>query len=193
MNDNRNDNGEETVEAPGHTYDGIHELNHPLPSWWLWSFFFTIIFSFLYYLHYEIAGGPSLKQELSVAMQEIQQNQAHQPVVLETEESLTAAMRGSAVLTLGSTTFAAKCAACHGTNLQGQIGPNLTDKYWIHGKGRRTDIVKVIREGVADKGMPNWGQILSKEEVYAVAAFILSKKNSNPPNPKPPQGEAVEP
>jgi cytochrome c oxidase cbb3-type subunit 3 len=44
---------------------------------------------------------------------------------------------------------------------------------------------------VADKGMPTWGQILKKEDVYAVAAFILSKKGSNPPNAKAPQGELV--
>jgi hypothetical protein len=68
----------------------------------------------------------------------------------------------------------------------------LTDKYWLHGKATRMDIVKVIRDGVPEKGMPPWGPVMKKDEIYAVSAFILSKKGSNPAGAKEPQGEAVE-
>ena len=183
---------QDDVEIKGHSYDGITEYDNPLPTWWLWTFLITIIFGFIYYLHYEVGGGPSLKQELAAAMEEIDQQKAHAPQVEETESSLEASMKGDAVLALGATTFSTKCAACHGPQLQGLIGPNLTDHYWIHGKGTRLDIVKVIREGVGDKGMPSWAALLKKEEIYGVAAYILSKKDSNPPNPKAPQGDLVQ-
>lgn len=173
-----------------HNYDGITELDNPLPSWWLWTFFITIIFSFLYYIHYELGGGPSLKTELTAAMVEIEKNKGKDANLMETEDTLVQAMNGTE--SAGANVFAEKCAACHGKELQGQIGPNLTDKYWIHGKGTRVDIVKVVREGVLEKGMPNWNQMLKKEEVYSVVAFILSKKGSNPANAKAPQGDAAE-
>ena len=50
-----------------HEYDGIKELDNNLPLWWLWTFFGAIIFSFIYWLHYEIAeDGPTLDQELAM-------------------------------------------------------------------------------------------------------------------------------
>ena len=191
-NMSQQDDKKDDLEMHDHNYDGITELDNPLPSWWLWTFFITIIFSFLYYIHYELAGGPSLKQELATAMAEIEKHKALQPVVMESEEMLVAAMKGDGVLNMGAAVYKDKCAVCHGQEVQGQIGPNLTDKYWLHGKGNRMDIIKVIRVGVLDKGMPNWDQILKKEELYAVTAFIHSKQNSNPANAKAPQGELVE-
>ncbi|HND84709.1 MAG TPA: cytochrome c, partial [Pseudobdellovibrionaceae bacterium] len=59
------------------------------------------------------------------------------------------------------------------------------------GGGTRTDIVKVIREGVADKRMPPWGSMLKKDELLNVTAFIVSKKGSNPPGAKAAQGNEV--
>ena len=176
----------------GHDYDGIYELDNPLPNWWLWTFFIAIIFSGIYYLHYEIGGGPTLTQELEVAMADIEKSKSSQPQVMETEESLTAAMGGEKMLALGAEQYAAKCAACHGAELQGMIGPNLVDKHWIHGKATKMDIVKVIREGVADKGMPPWGPVMKKEEIYALTAFIINKKGTTPAGAKAPQGEIVE-
>ncbi len=176
-----------------HEYDGIIEHDNPLPTWWLWSFFICVIFAFLYFLHYQFAGGPTLTDELKVAMAQLEKEQsavvASNPV--ETEDSLLEAFGKDGIVALGASTFHAKCAACHGQELQGLIGPNLTDNFWIHGKGTRLDIVKVIREGVPDKGMPPWGPVLKRDEIYAVASFILSKKGSNPPGAKAPQGEDV--
>lgn len=176
-----------------HDYDGIQEYDNPLPSWWLWTFFFTIIFASLYYLHYEFGGGPTLQDELKESMKSIEQAaKKNAPVEAETEEQLAGIMGDPKVIQAGATLFGAKCAVCHGPELGGLIGPNLTDNYWIHGKGTRADILHVVREGVADKGMPPWGPILSKEEIYSAVAFVFSKKGSHPANPKAPQGEKVE-
>ena len=51
-----------------HDYDGIKEYDNPLPNWWLVTFLGTVIFAFIYWVHYEIGGGPTLQQELDAAM-----------------------------------------------------------------------------------------------------------------------------
>ena len=179
-------------EEKFHVYDGIVEHDNPLPTWWLWTFFLTIIFAFIYLIHYEIGGGPTLTKELEVAMQELEHSQATATAAapMETEDSLTAAFAKDGLLEVGAAQFTSKCASCHGPELGGLIGPNLTDNHWIHGKGTRLDILKVIREGAPEKGMPPWGPVMKKEEIYAVSAYILSKKGTNPAGAKPPQGEA---
>lgn len=177
-----------------HVYDGIVEHDNPLPNWWLWTFLFTIMFASLYFLHYEVSGAPTLEDELKVSMAEVEKLQAShvsaQPVA--TEEDLEKQFSQDSVRAAGAEEFKAKCAVCHGQELQGIIGPNLTDKYWLHGKGLRTDIVKVITDGVADKGMPPWGPVLKKEQITALAAFIYSKRGSAPTGAKAPQGEPSE-
>ncbi len=177
-----------------HVYDDIVEHDNPLPTWWLWGFFLTIIFAFMYYLHYELGGGPTLNDELKVAMEELEKSRstATASAVMETEDSLQALFGKDGVMALGESQFAAKCASCHGQRLEGLIGPNLADAYWLHGKGTRMDLVKVIREGVPEKGMPPWGPVMKKDEIYAVAAFILAKKGSVTQGGKEPQGEKVE-
>lgn len=179
-------------EIEGHSYDGITELDNPLPLWWLWTFLFTIIFAFIYYIHYEVSGAPTLKQELTTALEEMQKNKDHEPVPVETEESLAVLMKQPERLAQGGKLYSEKCSVCHGAELQGQVGPNLTDHFWIHGKGRAADILKVVREGVPDKGMPTWNQMLNNEEMYSITAFILNKKGTHPDHAKAPQGNPVE-
>lgn len=175
----------------GHIYDGIEENDYPLPGWWTWSFLLSIIFAFLYYIHYEFAPVPDLQGELQIALDKIEQHKKNQPQPLESEDSLSALMSSKDILAAGKAQYESKCTACHGDQLQGGIGPNLTDPFWLHGKGTRMDVVKVIREGVPDKGMPPWGPLMKKDEVIAVAAYIINKKGSNPPGAKAPQGEKV--
>lgn len=183
---------DERIEKEGatyHEYDGIIELDNPLPTWWLWSFFFTIIFSVGYYAYYELGPGPTLVEEFELAMEALEARQQDRGErLLESEETLREAFLATD-LELGQTHYAQKCMACHGVELQGSIGPNLTDAHWIHGQGSRMDLVKMIREGVPARGMPPWDGILNTEEVYAVAAFILSKKGTDPQGGRPPQGE----
>lgn len=172
-----------------HNYDGIQELDNPLPNWWLTTFLATIIFSFIYWIHYEFGGGQTQNQELAEDLARIESIRANAPVPEDTEEDLQALLAKNDVLEAGKSAYVGKCAACHGPELQGLIGPNLTDEYWLHGKGRALDIMAVIRNGVLEKGMPPWDGQMSHDEIKAVTAFIVSKAGSNPPNPKPPQGE----
>lgn len=176
-----------------HNYDGIQEYNNPLPNWWLVTFYGTIIFSIFYFGYYSMGSGPSLAQELTVARQELEAmkpapTQATGP---ESEDELAALMSKPESLAQGKEVFAAKCAACHLEAGQGLVGPNLTDNFWIHGKGTRQDILQVVRKGVVEKGMLAWETLLKPEEVIAVSGFVYSLKGTNPPNPKAPQGTEI--
>jgi mono/diheme cytochrome c family protein len=76
---------------------------------------------------------------------------------------------------------AGNCYACHGTNAQGSVGPNLTDAEWIHSKGTYEDIVAQVTKGVpkeeSKSGIvmpPKGGSTISDDDVKAVAAYVYS-------------------
>ncbi|MBC7466649.1 MAG: c-type cytochrome [Bdellovibrio sp.] len=179
-------------EIKGHDYDGITEYDNPLPVWWVAGFIGTVIFAFIYFLHYQIADGPTLKQDLKVALAEIEKVKAAQPADILSEDELGVVFNDQKNIALGGQVYAGKCAVCHGNDLQGVIGPNLVDQYWIHTKGTKVGMVHTVAEGVAEKGMPPWKDLLKGTEILAVTAFIYSKKGSNPVNPKAPQGDKIE-
>lgn len=187
-------NGEDKLT--GHEYDGIQEYDNKLPIWWLATFIGTVIFAFIYWIHYEFAGGPDLQAELKVEMEELQQRsggsaQGQAAVASASEDDFLKMMTNAEIIEKGKLSFAGKCAACHGDNLQGLIGPNLVDEYWIHGKGKLTDIQTVVAQGVPEKGMPAWAAMLKNDEIESIVAYIGSLKGSKPANPKAPQGEKV--
>ena len=95
-------------------------------------------------------------------------------------------------LETGKGHYAAKCAACHGQNGEGLIGPNLTDKYWIHSKGKAPGLLAAIRKGFPAKGMPPWEALIPKEDHVALAAYVYSLQGTNPEGGKEPQGELIE-
>jgi cytochrome c oxidase cbb3-type subunit 3 len=84
--------------------------------------------------------------------------------------------------------YAKDCAACHGERGQGTIGPNLSDKFWIHG-GERKQLVNTIKEGVTGKGMISWEGVLTPEQIQQVSDYILTLQGTNPPKAKKPEGK----
>ena len=173
-----------------HNYDGIHELDHPLPSWWLATFYISIVFAVLYSAYYLTGIGPTLIEELQISMEIIDQKKPAEAADAD-ESAILASLHDPVRLKNGAVVFAGKCAACHGDKGQGVIGPNLTDKYWLHG-GQPGEIAKVIGDGVLEKGMPPWKAILSPDELVDVSAFVKSLLGTNPPGGKEAQGELVE-
>lgn len=171
-----------------HDYDGIRELDNQLPEWWLFIFGATVIFAFIYWLHYEVAGGPSTDQELAVAMEAHKANQKQAPLL---GEDRLAALFTAENIAGGSKVFADKCAVCHGPQGGGVIGPNLTDQFWLHGQGTRADVFKAIAEGVPAKGMPAWRDLVPEDELVAVSSFVHSLKGTNVPGGKEAQGVEV--
>lgn len=173
-----------------HNYDDIRELDNPLPGWWLVTFWGTIVFAAIYYIYYEMMGGPTLDQELKEAMTKIEQNmQAQTP---QSQTDLLALVGNAEVIAKGQASYVAKCSACHAATGAGGIGPNLADDFWIHGDGKPESIREVVRKGVLEKGMPAWEAVLPPEEVDALTVFVISLRGTNPPDAKAPQGQKVE-
>lgn len=189
MQDNKDQHENEAV----HVYDGIVEQNNPMPTWWIWLFFLSIIFGFHYWLHYTVADGTTLKQEYDAALKQLQEkiDKSDSTATAENEESLTAYMKSETAVTNGAAVFAAKCAMCHGEHLEGKIGPNLTDRFWVTGDGSRMAILHTVTKGSTAKGMPAWEGMLKPKEIKDVTAYVFFKIGTNPENPKAPEGAEV--
>ena len=177
----------------GHEYDGIKELDNPLPKWWLFTFYITIIFSVIYFGYYEFAGGPSTTQELEVALEKIetqkQKYKEEEPAVEVSKDSAASILANQDLMTAAKNHYEGKCAACHGTKGEGLVGPNLTDNYWLHSKGDVEGIVTALKKGFPEKGMPPWEDMIPAEYHTAIAIYI---KNLPPVPGKEAQGELVE-
>jgi cytochrome c oxidase cbb3-type subunit 3 len=177
-----------------HNYDGIHELNHPLPMWWIVIFALTVIFSIPYYVYYTHMNGPSLDEELAADIAKIEKAQktAQANKGGFDMEKYNAYVVTEKAQKVGKKTYKRKCKACHGKFGEGGIGPNLTDKYWLNGDGSIAEVYKVVEHGVPDKGMQAWGQTLGENKMMAVVDYVMKLRGTNPANAKAPQGELYE-
>jgi cytochrome c oxidase cbb3-type subunit 3 len=174
-----------------HEYDGIQEYDNPMPRWWIWVFWATIIFSVAY--AFDFTGtlrGPGREKEYEAELAEAERRWPQQSGGADAE-ALAALMTDQGALESGKAVYAQNCAACHRADGGGLIGPNLTDDHWLHG-GTLVEIHKTIAEGVLAKGMPAWEKILKPEQLDAVTVYVASLHGTNPPSPKAPEGEKVE-
>ena len=170
-----------------HVYDGIEEADNELPLWWLWTLYGAIIFSvvyWFYYHEYNVGELPPQAWETEMAARAA----AAPPMTLD---EIMEAANDPARVTAGRAVFETNCVACHMDQGQGNIGPNLTDGYWIHG-GAATDIYNTIDQGVLTAGMPAWTGPLGRESVKDVVAYVLSIRDTNVEG-KEPQGELYVP
>jgi len=173
-------------------YDGIQEYDNDLPRWWLYLFYITIAFGVVYVGYYMFGPGQSQEQIVIAQLAEdAKLAAAAAPSEGPSADALIALASNADALKKGHEVFVARCVACHGPDGQGLIGPNLTDKYWIHG-GKITDLVKVVENGVLDKGMLAWKGVLQPAELQSVVAYVWSIRGTTPANPKAPQGDLVE-
>ena len=177
-----------------HSYDGIREYDNPLPSWWSIAFAATFVFSFLYFAYYNIAGwGRSPADNYKVALAGWQSTYKAGPGggggPSVTEEMLAAGADNPDVVARGAEVFAARCIGCHGANAAGQIGPNLTDLFQVHG-ATRMDLYATIVGGAPGTAMIAWGETLKPNETIAVATIVSSLRGKNLAG-KEPQGQPV--
>ena len=171
-----------------HAQDGIEEYDNPLPGWWVWIFWVTIVFSFGYWAYYQLGPGPTVVAVYEAEMKAAADRQPKAVASAITDASLAALEKDAAAMAKAKGIFATRCAPCHGDRGQGVVGPNLTDEYWLHG-GRLTEIYGTISEGVPEKGMVPWKTQLSPAEIAAMAAYVGTLRGTHPPNPKPPEGQ----
>lgn len=106
----------------------------------------------------------------------------------ETDTSTYIALADQVSIMAGKVIYDSKCASCHGKFGEGNIGPNLTDDYWIHGAGI-SNIVKTIKYGVPTKGMLAWQGELKRDQIIEVGSYIMSLHGTKPANAKAPQGD----
>ena len=183
------------VETTGHEWDGIRELNNPLPRWWLWTFYLCIVFAIGYVIAYpaiplihgatpgllgyssradvvgeladaKVAQGSYLDKVAATPLAEIEAD----------PELLRFAIAG------GAAAFKVNCIQCHGSGAQGSAGyPNLNDDDWLWG-GTVDQIFTTISHGIRYQGdedtrvseMPAFGDVLEPKQIQEAAAYVVS-------------------
>ena len=184
----------------GHSYDGIEELNTPLPRWWLWTFYGTIIWGVIYTIAYPawplISGATAGFLGYSTRAEVAQDIEAHEAANAALVEQLVAAdmsnlapqsdLRRYAVAR-GGAVFRAQCSQCHGSGAAGAKGyPNLLDNDWLWG-GTLEQIAYSVRHGVRNttdvdahySEMPKFEEVLSEAEISTVADYVLGLPAGN--------------
>ena len=190
------------VETTGHEWDGIKELNNPLPRWWLWTMYACIVFAIGYMIAYPaiplIKGstpgllGWTARGEVAVDIAKAHKDQkvyrdqiaAKSLTEIRKDEKLFEFARAG-----GKAAFAVNCTPCHGSGAQGGPGyPNLNDDDWLWG-GKLETIYTTIQHGIRVESdddtrtsdMPAFGadEILEKDQIAQVAAYVgsLSKQD----------------
>ncbi|SEA44629.1 cytochrome c oxidase cbb3-type subunit 3 [Flavobacterium gillisiae] len=174
-----------------HDYDGIKELDNNLPPWWVYLFYGCIVFAVVYLVRFEVMDGDNqemeLKKELAQAKIDVAEYMKTAPDLMD--EKTVVLLTEPADLAEGKVIFTTNCAACHRADAGGQIGPNLTDDKWILGGGIKNVFHTLVNGGRDGKGMISWKGTLKPKEMQKVASYILSLKDSNPKDPKAPEGE----
>ena len=172
-----------------HNYDGIQEYDNPMPGWWTFIFITNVVWAVVYFVGINMDFLPEYEDDLRVEM--AIQNELEQRAVKElppvNADMLAEALANSDTVLNGASVFATNCAACHGAQGQGTIGPNLTDNAWLTGDGELENLHTVVASGTAN-GMPGWAAILSQDDLVAVVAFVKSIRGTSPPNPKAAEG-----
>jgi cytochrome c oxidase cbb3-type subunit III len=180
----------------GHEWDGIRELNTPLPKWWVYTFIATIVFSLAYavlypaipFLHghsvgwFEYSTRDALTSDLAAAAQGQSAMRARIAAVSLADIRRDPDLFAFAV-TGGKAAFAENCAACHRAGGAGAPGfPSLTDDVWLWG-GTLADIESTIRHGIRNadpqsrqSAMPRFGldNMLTPAQIDAVVDHVLS-------------------
>ena len=184
------------TETTGHEWDGIKELNTPLPRWWLWTFYATIVWAVGYAIAYPAVPmvseatkgvlGWSSRAELDKSLDAAQLAQAGMieriaqtdvaGIIADTEMERFARSAGSSL-------FKVNCSQCHGSGAAGSVGyPNLNDDEWLWG-GTPEAIYTTISHGIRFEDdentrfsqMPVFSDgILNREEIFEVAGYVAS-------------------
>lgn len=202
------------VDTTGHEWDGIKELNNPLPRWWLWTLYATIIWSMGYVIIYPAFPGlttaskglwnwssrgdlrfelTSAEHDRKVMNDQIATMDIH--TILANEKVRTFAVAA------GASTFKVNCVQCHGSGAQGGPGyPNLNDDSWIWG-GKPEQIQVTIAHGIrslSDEAtrsnqMPAFGKdgLLKPDEIQQVANYVLQLGGLSHDSVAATQGEAI--
>lgn len=197
----KNDTGVEEGESMGHSFDGIEELNNPLPKWWSYMFYITIVFSVIYLALYPgmgsfkgLLGWTSSNQSVRTleeskiavedALKEGRWVQYDQEVIHANEKfgpifkayadtPLEELVNNKEALKVGGRLFLQNCAMCHGSDARGSKGfPNLTDGAWLYG-GELETIKTSIMNGRHGMMPPKGGLPIEDSELPGLAEYVV--------------------
>ena len=206
------DKFEKDYETTGHTWDGIEEYNKPLPRWWVWVFYLTIIWGIGYTIAYpawpmlERATpgllGYSTRAEVAADIAAV--DAANAPinaklVATDLTEIAADAELNTYATNAGRAVFLTGCAQCHGSGAAGAKGyPNLLDDDWLWG-GDIESIHETVSYGIRNtqsdmarwSEMPAFGEFLEKEEISQVVNYAMSLSGTPEDATKVAAGEVV--
>ncbi len=203
MSTEKNKATKPTVQTTGHAWDGdIQEFNNPLPTWWLWTFYATVVFTIIYWIIFPAwpVGGDYTKGVMNEItyktsdgkettthwntralylkeMQDAREAQAGylKKVNASTFEQISSDAEMSAFAnSTAKVLFADNCAACHQTGGDGVVGfyPNLLDDAWLWG-GSYSKIQETIAKG-RNGSMPGFKKRLTEKQTSDVSDYVLS-------------------
>lgn len=186
------------VETVGHTFDGIEELNNPMPQWWLSIFYACVVFALAYTIFFPAwplltqatSGvlGYTARGEVAAAIETHAEGQSvwrDRIAATELEDIQADPELLQFAMAAGKANWAVNCSQCHGSGAQGNVGgyPNLNDDDWIWG-GDIENIYLTIAHGVRNEvdddarysEMPRYGEdeLLSGEEITQIAHYVVS-------------------
>ncbi|EZQ14021.1 cytochrome Cbb3 [Halopseudomonas bauzanensis] len=169
---------DQTDSTTGHEYDGIAELDNPLPRWWFMLFIATLVFSAIYLVLYPGMGKwPGVLNWTQVNQYEREVARAEEqfaPIFARyTDLPISEVARDEEALRIGQRLFATNCSVCHGSDARGSFGfPNLTDNDWLWG-GEPEQILTTLRQG-RQAAMPAWLAVVGEQGVRNVAGYVRS-------------------
>ncbi len=183
------------IDTTGHTWDGIRELNNPLPRWWLWTFYLTIIWGIGYTIAFpawpmirSATGGLlgySTRAEVAADITRFEEANAEISAQLAAADLNTLAENEELqrfATSAGGAVFRNNCSQCHGSGAAGAIGyPNLLDDDWLWG-GDFENVEYTIRHGIRNEEdwdaryseMIAYDEVLTNEEVDQVVNHVLA-------------------
>ncbi len=171
------------TETSGHVWDeDVKEYNHPLPAWWMWMFYLTIVWGIAYLVLYpglgSYAGTLGWSQLTQLKEENDQAQKAYGPLydkfaALDVE----ALSKNPEALAIGQKLFLNNCAQCHASDGGGSRGfPNLTDGDWLWGGA--PDAIKASITDGRTGAMPPFGPVLGEQGVKDMAHYVLSLSGS---------------
>jgi cytochrome c oxidase cbb3-type subunit 3 len=171
------------VETTGHVYDGLEEFNNPMPRWWMWLFYITIVFAIIYLALYPGFGSFAGKlgwRSAGQYQEEVKLAEAEVGPMFEKYKAtdLKALAADSKANAMGERLFLTYCAQCHGSDARGNKGfPNLADRDWLYG-GEPETIKLSILNGRHGQMPPMGAAVGSEKDIESVAHYVLSLSGS---------------
>ncbi|WP_044025407.1 cytochrome-c oxidase, cbb3-type subunit III [Roseobacter litoralis] len=188
-------------DTTGHSWDGIEEFDNPMPRWWLWCFYLTIIWGVAYTIAYPawplVSSATSgllgystrgeVAEEIAAVETANEGINARLASVELTEISADADLNTYAT-SAGAAVFRTWCTQCHGSGAAGFVGyPNLLDDDWLWG-GDIENIHATISHGIRNEDdddaryseMPAFGEILEPEEITSVVNYVMDLSGATP-------------